>query len=123
VASVAGEIQPQGEFYDYDAKYLDDSTGLVIPAELPEGVLEEVQRMAVAAFRAIDCEGMARVDFFFREPDELVVNEINTIPGFTEVSMYPKLWAASGVSYRELVDRLVSLAIERRDREAKRDGR
>jgi D-alanine-D-alanine ligase len=123
VASVAGEIEPQGEFYDYEAKYLDHSTRLLIPADLPEGMLEEVQRQAVAAFRAIDCEGMARVDFFFRDPDELVLNEINTIPGFTQVSMYPKLWEASGVSYPELVDRLVSLAIERQEREAKRAGR
>jgi len=123
VASVAGEIQPQGEFYDYDAKYLDDRTRLVIPAELPEGILEEVQRQAVAAFRAIDAEGMARVDFFFREPDELVVNEVNTIPGFTQVSMYPKLWEASGLPYADLVDRLVELAIERLERESKRPGR
>jgi D-alanine-D-alanine ligase len=123
VASVAGEIQPQGEFYDYEAKYLDDSTRLLIPAELPQGMLEEVQRQAVAAFRAIDCEGMARVDFFFREPNELVVNELNTIPGFTQVSMYPKLWEASGVPYPDLVDRLVELAIERHEREAKRAGR
>jgi len=122
VASVAGEIQPQGEFYDYEAKYLDESTRLIIPAELPEGMLEEVQRQAVAAFRAIDAEGMARVDFFFREPDELIVNEVNTIPGFTQVSMYPKLWEASGLPYADLVDRLVDLAIERHEREAKRSG-
>ncbi len=122
VASVAGEIQPQGEFYDYEAKYLDESTKLIIPAELPEGMLEEVQRQAVAAFRAIDAEGMARVDFFFREPDELIVNEVNTIPGFTQVSMYPKLWEASGLPYADLVDRLVDLAIERHEREAKRSG-
>jgi D-alanine-D-alanine ligase len=123
VASVAGEIQPQGEFYDYDAKYLDESTRLIIPAELPEGMLEEVQRQAVAAFRAIDAEGMARVDFFLREPDELIVNELNTIPGFTQVSMYPKLWEASGLPYAELVNRLVDLAFERDEREAKRAGR
>jgi D-alanine-D-alanine ligase len=86
-------------------------------------VLEEVQRQAVAAFRAIDGEGMARVDFFFREPDDLVVNEINTIPGFTQVSMFPKLWEASGLSYAALVDRLLELAFERFDREAKRTGR
>jgi D-alanine-D-alanine ligase len=120
VASVAGEILPSGEFYDYAAKYLDESTRLVIPADLPEAVAEEVQRMAVAAFQAIDAEGMARVDFFFRDPDELIVNEINTIPGFTEVSMYPKLWEASGLPYAGLVDRLVELAVERHEREAKR---
>jgi len=123
VASVAGEILPSGEFYDYAAKYLDEATRLVIPADLSKPVAEEVQRLAVAAFRAIDCEGMARVDFFLRDPDELILNEINTIPGFTEVSMYPKLWEASGVSYAELVDRLVELAVERHDREAKRATR
>src|SRR6266540_3504390 len=123
VASVAGEILPSGEFYDYAAKYLDEATRLVIPADLPEPVAEEIQRLAVAAFRAIDCEGMARVDFFLRDPDELILNEINTIPGFTEVSMYPKLWEASGVAYAELVDRLVELAVERHDREAKRATR
>ncbi len=122
VASVAGEIRPQAEFYDYEAKYLDDSTSLIIPADLPDGVQEEVQRLAVAAFRAIDCEGMARVDFFLRGADELIVNEVNTIPGFTQVSMYPKLWEASGLSYASLVDRLVELAVERLEREAKRSG-
>jgi D-alanine-D-alanine ligase len=122
VASVPGEILPAGEFYDYAAKYLDEATRLVIPADLPEHVVEEVQRMAVAAFQAIDAEGMARVDFFLREPDELIVNEINTIPGFTEVSMYPKLWEASGLPYADLVDRLVELAVERHRREAKRSG-
>jgi D-alanine-D-alanine ligase len=92
----------------------------VIPAQLPPAVTEEVQRMAVAAFRAIDAAGMARVDFFYREPDEIVVNEINTIPGFTTISMYPKLWEASGLSYADLVDRLVELALERHGSEQKR---
>jgi D-alanine-D-alanine ligase len=117
VASVAGEIIPTAEFYDYRAKYLDESTRLVVPAEVPAEVAEEVQRMAVAAFRAIDAAGMARVDFFYREPDEVIVNEINTIPGFTTVSMYPRLWEASGISYPELVDRLVRLAVERHELE------
>ncbi|MGH2675471.1 MAG: D-alanine--D-alanine ligase family protein [Actinomycetota bacterium] len=120
VASVPGEIIPTAEFYDYRAKYLDESTRLIVPADLSPEITEEVQRMAVAAFRAIDAEGMARVDFFFRQPDELIVNEINTIPGFTTVSMYPRLWEASGVSYPELVDRLIGLALERRELEAKR---
>jgi D-alanine-D-alanine ligase len=124
VASVAGEIVPAGEFYDYRAKYLDEGSELRIPAELPDGVLEEVQRMAIAAFRAIDCSGMARVDFFLREGEaggaELFVNEINTIPGFTQISMYPKLWAASGLSYPELIDRLIDLAVERHERERKK---
>jgi D-alanine-D-alanine ligase len=122
VASVAGEITPEGhEFYDYAAKYLDENGAqLVIPAEIPLEVMEEVRRMAVAAFRAIDAEGMARVDFFFRAPEELLVNEINTIPGFTGISMYPKLWEASGLSYRDLVDRLIHLAGERHRRDLRR---
>jgi D-alanine-D-alanine ligase len=119
VASVAGEIIPKGhEFYDYAAKYLDEhGAQLVIPAAIPPEVMEEVRRMAVAAFRSIDAEGMARVDFFYREPEELLVNEINTIPGFTQISMYPKLWEASGLSYPDLIDRLVALAVERHRRE------
>ncbi len=120
VASVPGEILPVSEFYDYRAKYLDDRTTLEVPAKVPAEVTEELQRMAVTAFRAIDAAGMARVDFFFREPDEIIVNEINTIPGFTEVSMYPKLWEASGLPYRELVDRLVRLAVERHRAEQRR---
>ncbi|MDP9343463.1 MAG: D-alanine--D-alanine ligase [Actinomycetota bacterium] len=123
VASVPGEILPAGEWYDYAAKYLDQGTRLVIPARLASEVTEALQRMAVSAFRAIDCAGMARVDFFFREPDEIVLNEINTIPGFTQVSMYPKLWEASGLSYAELIDRLCDLAVERHERERKRSTR
>jgi D-alanine-D-alanine ligase len=113
VASLPAEIIPKAEFYDYRAKYLDDSTELEVPADLPPEIVDEVQRMAVAAFRAIDCAGMARVDFFHREPNELIVNEINTIPGFTEVSMYPRMWEASGVPYADLLDRLIELALER----------
>ncbi len=123
VASVAGEIVPRGahEFYDYEAKYVDEhGAELLIPADLPPGVLDEVQRLAVAGFRAIDCAGMARVDFFLCDDGTLLLNEINTIPGFTKISMYPKLWEASGLSYRELVDRLVELALERHERERKR---
>jgi D-alanine-D-alanine ligase len=120
VASVVGEIVPSAEWYDYRAKYQDDRTRLEIPAEVPAAVAERIQRMAVAAFRAIDCAGMARVDFFYREPDDVIVNEINTIPGFTEVSMYPKLWEASGLTYAELIERLVELALERHHQEAKR---
>ena len=116
VASLPAEIIPKAEFYDYRAKYLDDSTLLEVPAKLPAEVVEEVQRMAVAAFRAIDCAGMARVDFFYREPAEVTVNEINTIPGFTEVSMYPRMWEASGVTYPELLGRLIELALERHAR-------
>jgi D-alanine-D-alanine ligase len=115
VASIAGEIRPQGhEFYDYDAKYLDEGGAqLLIPAEIPEELMGRVQRMAVTAFGAVEGAGMARVDFFLRGDDELWLNEINTIPGFTSISMYPKLWGASGVPYPELVERLLELAIER----------
>ena len=122
VASVAGEIVPKGhEFYDYEAKYIDESGAqLVIPADLAPETLEEAQRIAVAAFRAIDCAGMARVDLFLMPDGELYVNEINTIPGFTQISMYPKLWEASGLPYEELVDRLVRLAMERQAAEARR---
>jgi D-alanine-D-alanine ligase len=115
VASTAGEIVPQGhEFYDYAAKYLDEAGArLLIPAEISAELLHRVQRMAITAFRAVECWGMARVDFFLDAQDELWINEINTIPGFTSISMYPKLWAASGVTYPELVDRLLDLATER----------
>jgi len=113
-ASVCGEIVPRREFYDFRAKYLDDSSDLIIPADLPPAVSERVRALAVAAFRAIDAAGLARVDFFVRRNDGMVfVNEINTIPGFTAISMYPKLWAASGLSYAELVARLIDLAIAR----------
>jgi D-alanine-D-alanine ligase len=122
VASVAGEIVPEGhEFYDYDAKYVDEhGARLIIPADVPPETLEELQRQAVAAFRAIDGAGMARVDFFLLPSGEIYVNEINTIPGFTKISMYPKLWEASGVSYRELIARLIDLAIERHAQEERR---
>jgi D-alanine-D-alanine ligase len=120
VASVPGEVIPNSDFYDYRAKYIDDGAELEIPAKLSPGVTAELQRMAVAAFQAIDAAGMARVDFFLRATDEILVNEINTIPGFTSISMYPKLWEASGVTYRELVDRLVELAVERHEQERKR---
>ncbi len=123
VASVPGEVIAAGEFYDYRAKYLDGNTVIDVPATLRPETVETVQRMAVAAFTAIDCEGMARVDFFVREPDDVYVNEINTIPGFTSISMYPMMWEASGLTYAELVDRLVELALERHDREAARATR
>lgn len=122
VASVAGEIVPRGhEFYSYEAKYLDEQGAeLIVPAPIPAETLEEAQRLAVAGFLALDCAGLARVDFFLRQTGELLMNEINTIPGFTHISMYPKLWEASGLSYPELIDRLVELAIERHERERKR---
>ena len=114
VASVAGEIAPRGhEFYDYEAKYLDDDgADLLIPASLEPAQLSTIQRMAVTAFRVAECAGMARVDFFLRG-DDLWLNEINTIPGFTSISMYPKLWEASGLAYPDLVERLLDLAVER----------
>jgi D-alanine-D-alanine ligase len=120
-ASLPGEIVPGAEFYDYADKYESGTAELIIPAELPPGVTDELRDLAVAAFRALRCEGMARVDFFY-EPDGrgLLVNEINTIPGFTPISMYPKMWEATGVSYPELIDELIRLAIERYDRRATR---
>jgi D-alanine-D-alanine ligase len=122
VASVAGEIVPHGhDFYDYEAKYVDEhGAELVVPAPLDDRTHAEVRRLAVAAFVAVECSGMARVDFFVRPTGEILLNEINTIPGFTQISMYPKLWEASGLSYAELIDRLVDLAIERHERERKK---
>ena len=122
MASVAGEIVPRGHaFYDYEAKYLDEhGAELIIPAEISPQTLEEIQRLAVAAFRAIDCTGMARVDFFLMQDGRLFLNEVNTIPGFTSISMYPRLWEASGLTYPDLVDRLIELAIERHEAERKR---
>ncbi len=114
VASVPGEVVPCNEFYDYNAKYIDDRSELKIPAELPPGVAAEVRRLAVEAFKAIDGAGMARADFFLeRGTNKLYINEVNTIPGFTKISMYPKLWEASGLSYTDLINRLIELAIER----------
>lgn len=113
-ASVPGEIRPSREFYDYAAKYLDNASGLLIPAPLAPEVAEAAQVIAVRAFKALDCAGLARVDFLLdRVSGALYVNEINTIPGFTAISMYPKLWAATGVGYSELIDRLIALALER----------
>jgi D-alanine-D-alanine ligase len=122
VASLPGEILTgeDADFYDYRAKYLDDTTGLRIPADVPDEIVGRVQAMAVAAFQAVDAAGMARVDFFYREPNEVLVNEINTIPGFTPVSMYPKMWEASGLPYADLIERLIDLAVERHNKERKR---
>jgi len=114
IASIPGEVRPRREFYDYVAKYISDDTELIIPADLPPSVVAELQRLAIAAFQAIDCAGMARVDFYVaRDYSAIYIGEINTIPGFTAISMYPKLWQASGLSYQELLDRLISLALER----------
>jgi D-alanine-D-alanine ligase len=112
--SVPGEVIPSREFYDYEAKYLDEGSKTVIPAELPAAIADEIRRLSVAAFQAIDCAGMARVDFLLsRDSGAVVLNEVNTIPGFTTISMYSKMWDASGVSYPALIDRLVELALER----------
>ncbi len=114
IASVPGEVVPSNEFYDYEAKYVDGKSAAIIPARLPKRVAEEVRRLAVRAFRAIDCSGMARADFFVtKKTNRIYLNELNTIPGFTAISMYPKLWEATGIPFRELLDCLVSLAMER----------
>ncbi len=114
IASIPGEIVPHREFYDYIAKYVDDDTELKIPADLPPQVTARVRALGVQAFLAIDCAGMARVDLFVaRDFSRIYVNELNTIPGFTAISMYPQLWEASGLPYPELLDRLIELALER----------
>lgn len=112
--SAPGEVLPSREFYDYEAKYLDADSKTVIPADLPAAMVAEVQRLSVAAFRAIDAAGLGRVDFLLsRDTGEIYLNEINTMPGFTTISMYSKMWEASGVAYSTLVDRLIQLGIER----------
>jgi D-alanine-D-alanine ligase len=114
-ASVVGEIVPGKEFYDYEAKYLSEGSQPIIPAKLSKKVAQQVRALAIAAFQACDCAGLARVDFLL-EPGvggRLYLNEINTMPGFTSISMYPKLWEASGVKYRDLISRLIDLALER----------
>ena len=114
IASVPGEIVPCNEFYDYSAKYLDGESELLIPAPIPPDTAELVRRLAMEAFLAIDCAGMARVDFLLdRQTGKLYLSELNTLPGFTPISMYPKLWEASGIPYTELIDRLIQLALER----------
>jgi D-alanine-D-alanine ligase len=117
-ASIPGEIVPRHDFYSYEAKYLDDEgADLRIPAELDEPTTHRVQELAIRTFEVLCCEGMARVDFFLKPDGGLVVNELNSIPGFTRISMYPKLWEASGIGYSELIDRLLQLALERAERE------
>jgi D-alanine-D-alanine ligase len=116
IASLPGEIVPCNEFYDYAAKYLDQESELLIPANVPAGTSALIRRLAVEAYLAIDCAGMARADFLLdRRTDELYINEVNTLPGFTPISMYPKLWEASGIPYSDLIDRLLQLALERYD--------
>ncbi|MED3662265.1 D-alanine--D-alanine ligase [Ureibacillus sp. FSL K6-8385] len=112
--SVPGEIKPTTEFYDYESKYKDNSTQLIIPAEISPEVEEKMKDMAIRAFKILDCAGLVRADFFVRG-DEVLINEVNTMPGFTPFSMYPLLWQNSGLSYSELIDRLIELAIERHE--------
>jgi len=116
IASVVGEIVPHAEWYDYAAKYDAGGSDIVIPARIPDEVAERVQQMAVDSFIATECEGMARVDFFVTPEGQPVVNELNTIPGFTETSVYARLFEASGIPYAELLDRLIRLALERHER-------
>ncbi len=120
IASIPGEVISNHEFYSYDAKYIDeDGAALEIPAKILDQITKQIQELAIKTFQTLSCEGLGRVDFFLRGNNEIIVNEINTIPGFTKISMYPKLWEASGISYTELIDRLIQLAIERFDREQK----
>ena len=114
-ASLPGEIKPSDEFYSYNAKYFDDRSQLLIPAPISKEMIAEMQDIAIRTYKAIDCAGMARVDFLVNgETNQIFINEVNTIPGFTKISMYPKLWEASGLSYQELIDELVNLAFERK---------
>jgi D-alanine-D-alanine ligase len=115
-ASVAGEIVPGKEFYDYTAKYLDEGSQLIIPAKLSKAESKKIQQLAISAFKAVDCSGLARVDFLMDPKNrKIYLNEINTMPGFTAISMYPKLWAASGLAYPELIERLIRLGQERHE--------
>jgi len=116
--SVVGEVIPAADFYDFDDKYVDGAAKTVVPADLPHLVAEEARSLAVRAARVLRVEGMARVDLFLTDDDRLLVNEVNTIPGFTDISMYPKLWGACGLTYAELLDELVRLALERHSRRA-----
>jgi D-alanine-D-alanine ligase len=119
-ASVPGEIVPHREFYDYAAKYLEEGTQLLIPAALKPAQLEKIQKYAIEAFRALELSGMARVDFFLeKEGGKIYLNEVNTIPGFTSISMYPKLWEATGIPFRELIDKLIALALEQHAEKAR----
>jgi D-alanine-D-alanine ligase len=122
IASIVGEVVPNREFYDYRAKYIDGASRLDIPAHLSRETAEEVRRMAVEAFRALDLSGLARVDFFLdKDSGQVYLNEVNTLPGFTQISMYPKLWEASGIPYPELLDRLIQLGLDRyRDKQRNR---
>jgi D-alanine-D-alanine ligase len=120
-----GEVIASNEFYDYNAKYIDNKSQVIIPAVIPQPTAEEVRRHAIKAFLALDLSGLARVDFFLeKETGQVYINEVNTMPGFTQISMYPKLWEASGLPYSQLLDRLIELAIERHvDKQRNRTSR
>ena len=113
--SVPGEIKPLKEFYDYQAKYQDGNTALIIPAEVPQEVVDTMQSEAIKAFKILDCSGLVRADFFLTDDDEVLINEVNTLPGFTPFSMFPLLWQHTGVNYSQLIDQLIELAIERHE--------
>lgn len=117
IVSLPGEVIPQHEFYSYEAKYLDENGALFeIPVQLPEAQINDIQRLAIKAYQVLCCEGMARVDLFLQKDGKVFLNELNTIPGFTKISMYPKMWAASGIPYTALIDRLIELALDRFDK-------
>ncbi len=120
LASIPGEVVPKHDFYSYEAKYLDEQGAVLeIPANIPDQVTQRIQELAIKTFETLSCEGLGRVDFFLKENNEIIVNEINTMPGFTKISMYPKLWEASGIPYTELIDKLIQLAIDRFNKERK----
>jgi D-alanine-D-alanine ligase len=120
IASIPGEVIPTHEFYSYEAKYLDEQGARIeVPAKLTQGQVTAVRKLSIEAFQVLECSGLGRVDFFLTERGELYVNEINTIPGFTSISMYPKLFEATGIPYAELIDRLIMLALERFDEEGR----
>jgi len=120
IASIPGEVVVHHEFYSYEAKYIDEKgASLEIPAKLSKDLIKKIQQLAIKTFKILSCEGLGRVDFFLIKTGKVLVNEINTIPGFTSISMYPKLWEASGINYTELIDRLIQLAIERFNKEKK----
>jgi len=115
VASVCGEVLPSREFYSYESKYVDGTSGLIIPSQMPSEITEKIREYAIRAYQAIDCAGMARADFFVdTDTKKIYLNELNTLPGFTSISMYPKLWQASGLTYAQLVDKLIELALQRK---------
>jgi D-alanine-D-alanine ligase len=118
LVSLVGEIRHASEFYTYETKYLDDELVIEVPARLPQAVAERAQALSKAAFQVLECEGMARIDMFLKPTGEVLLNEINTIPGFTATSTYPQLWGASGITYEALIDRLIQLAIARHEQES-----